>query len=405
MGASRRTMKIADIKVGSRHRKNFGDIAALAKNIEEIGLLHPVVIRPDGRLIAGERRIKALKHLGRKDIAVTIVDLDKVVRGEYAENFFRKAFVPSEWVDIEDALLADERAKAKQRQREAGERGSEGGRGKRKTLGGNSPKGKRAPRAVDTVARVIGKDRRTVEKARAVRDAARAEPEKFGKFLTEMNRTEKVNGPYRRFINTQQAERIRAEPPPLPGNGPYRAGKVDIPWAYEPDDDNAPQRGVLPYSTMSIEQACALDVASMLHDDCIVGMWVTNFVLSRGLHLAVLHAWGKLEPKTIITWPKDRVGRGHWTLGQTEHLVIATRGKAIVTRGDHTTLLKGPFHLVQKNVHSAKPVEAYDYFESLCPAPRYFDLFSRYKHNDKWDCHGDEAPVAASAQSDKVDAG
>jgi len=32
--------------------------------------------------------------------------------------------------------------------------------------------------------------------------------------------------------------------------------------------------------------------------------------------------------------------------------------------------------------------------ESLCPAPRYADLFSRYRHNDKWDCHGDEAPPA-----------
>jgi hypothetical protein len=30
--------------------------------------------------------------------------------------------------------------------------------------------------------------------------------------------------------------------------------------------------------------------------------------------------------------------------------------------------------------------------ESLCPAPRYADLFSRYRHNDNWDCHGAEAP-------------
>jgi N6-adenosine-specific RNA methylase IME4 len=42
--------------------------------------------------------------------------------------------------------------------------------------------------------------------------------------------------------------------------------------------------------------------------------------------------------------------------------------------------------------HSAKPPEFYDLVESLCPAPRYADLFSRYRHNEKWDCHGDEAP-------------
>ena len=44
-----------------------------------------------------------------------------------------------------------------------------------------------------------------------------------------------------------------------------------------------------------------------------------------------------------------------------------------------------------------KPPEFYDFVESLCPAPRYADLFSRYRHNDKWDCHGDEAPPPGDA--------
>jgi hypothetical protein len=32
--------------------------------------------------------------------------------------------------------------------------------------------------------------------------------------------------------------------------------------------------------------------------------------------------------------------------------------------------------------------------ESLCPSPRFVDLYSRYRHNDKWDCYGDEAPTS-----------
>jgi N6-adenosine-specific RNA methylase IME4 len=143
---------------------------------------------------------------------------------------------------------------------------------------------------------------------------------------------------------------------------------------------------------MSIDQACALDVRSILADVCAVGFWVTNFILVRGLHLPILRAWG-LEPESLITWPKERAGRGQRIIGQTEHLVIATRGKPMVTLTDQTTLLKGPFHLVQKE-HSAKPIEAYDFFESLFPAPRYFDLFSRYQHNERWDCHGNQAPAA-----------
>jgi N6-adenosine-specific RNA methylase IME4 len=66
---------------------------------------------------------------------------------------------------------------------------------------------------------------------------------------------------------------------------------------------------------------------------------------------------------------------------------MAVRGKPIVTLSTQTTLLRAP-----RRAHSQKPVEFYDLVESLCPAPRYADIFSRYRHNEKWDCHGDEAP-------------
>ena len=74
------------IVVGTRHRKDMGDIASLAASMAELGLLQPIVIRPDGRLIAGERRLRAAKLLGWTAIPVTVVDLDAVVRGEFAEN-------------------------------------------------------------------------------------------------------------------------------------------------------------------------------------------------------------------------------------------------------------------------------------------------------------------------------
>jgi N6-adenosine-specific RNA methylase IME4 len=175
---------------------------------------------------------------------------------------------------------------------------------------------------------------------------------------------------------------------------------VDVPWAYEPDDDNVDtsQRAALPYPTMTIEQLCALDVGSIMHQDAVLGFWVTNYILLQGLHIPVLRAWG-FESKALVTWPKDHPGRGHWLKGQTEHLIIATRGNSIVTLTDQTTLLRGPFQLVRKSAHSSKPVEAYTFFESLCPAPRYCDLFSRYQHNDKWDCHGDQAPSPSAADT------
>jgi ParB family transcriptional regulator, chromosome partitioning protein len=68
-------LAISKIRVRNRYRKFLGDTESLASSIKELGLLHPIVVRPDGRLIAGERRLAACKRLGRKTVPVTIVDL------------------------------------------------------------------------------------------------------------------------------------------------------------------------------------------------------------------------------------------------------------------------------------------------------------------------------------------
>ena len=53
------TMPISAIILGNRHRRDMGDIEGLAANIADLGLLHPIVVRPDGQWIAGERRLHA----------------------------------------------------------------------------------------------------------------------------------------------------------------------------------------------------------------------------------------------------------------------------------------------------------------------------------------------------------
>ncbi len=64
-------LPITKIKVRNRYRRDLGDLAGLAASIKEIGLLHPIVVRSDGRLIAGERRLQACKLLGWKTVPVT----------------------------------------------------------------------------------------------------------------------------------------------------------------------------------------------------------------------------------------------------------------------------------------------------------------------------------------------
>jgi N6-adenosine-specific RNA methylase IME4 len=362
---------IAAISVGVRHRRDLGDIDALAASIGDIGLLHPIVITPDATLIAGARRLEACKRLGWTHIPVTVVGLDNIVRGEFAENNVRKDFTLSEAVAIKRALEPIERAAATERQ------GARTDKHPEKFSTGSSG------RALDNVAKVVGKHRTTIAKAEAIVEAAEAEPQKFGHLLTAMDRTGRVNGVYRRLKNAKQAAEIRKEPPPLPGNGPYRVIVADPPWPYEKRDEDPSRRGVRPYPTMSIKQICGIDVASLAHDDCILWLWTTNHHPREAFE--VIDAWG-FEQKTILTWAKDRMGYGDWLRGQSEHCLMAVRGKPTVTLTNQTTLLHAPV-----GEHSVKPVEFYELVESLCPAPRYADLFSRYQHNERWDCHGDEA--------------
>jgi ParB family chromosome partitioning protein len=89
----------------------MGDIPGLAKSIFELGLLQPIVITKDHKLVAGGRRLEAFKVLAEEDsrfssIPATIVDLDEAgqLQGEHDENECRKPFTPSEKVAIMRAI-------------------------------------------------------------------------------------------------------------------------------------------------------------------------------------------------------------------------------------------------------------------------------------------------------------
>jgi ParB family transcriptional regulator, chromosome partitioning protein len=66
------TRRIDSIIVGQRFRRDFGDIEGLADSIKALGLLQPIVVTPDGRLLCGERRLRACRLLGLAEISVTV---------------------------------------------------------------------------------------------------------------------------------------------------------------------------------------------------------------------------------------------------------------------------------------------------------------------------------------------
>lgn len=63
---------VDSIHVGNRHRKDLGDIDALATSIERDGLLQPITVTPDGVLVCGARRLAAIKQLAWTEVRVWV---------------------------------------------------------------------------------------------------------------------------------------------------------------------------------------------------------------------------------------------------------------------------------------------------------------------------------------------
>ena len=98
-------LKITDIKIGSRHRKEMGSLTSLADSIRQEGLLQPIGVTEKLELVFGERRLRATRDiLKKKTILARIVDVTSIIAGEYAENEIRKDFTPSERVAIAKAI-------------------------------------------------------------------------------------------------------------------------------------------------------------------------------------------------------------------------------------------------------------------------------------------------------------
>lgn len=86
---------ISSIEVTDRIRQDFGDITDLAASIASEGLIQPIVVTANHRLVAGERRLRAHRHLGLstiKAVYIEVLDEAHLTRLEASENIMRRDF-------------------------------------------------------------------------------------------------------------------------------------------------------------------------------------------------------------------------------------------------------------------------------------------------------------------------
>ena len=89
----RTTLPLTSITILNRQRLDLGDIRDMADSIQQHGLIQPIVIDQNNRLIAGERRYRAHELLGRTTIDVVykeVLSEDILHELELEENIRRK---------------------------------------------------------------------------------------------------------------------------------------------------------------------------------------------------------------------------------------------------------------------------------------------------------------------------
>lgn len=171
-------MRIDAIKIEGRHRKDFRDLDSLAASIEELGVLQPVLVTADFRLIAGERRIRAANSLGMETIPARVVshlsEAADLLKAERDENVCRQEMTVSEKVSLAKQIEELEKPAAAERQAE----GQDAGRESRWDGSGSAePEPKKERRAADLAGEAVGMSRITYQRAKYVMDTAEDQTE------------------------------------------------------------------------------------------------------------------------------------------------------------------------------------------------------------------------------------
>jgi N6-adenosine-specific RNA methylase IME4 len=356
-----RLLPISQIRIGLRHRKDVGDLSALAASIES-GLLQPIGVSPEMELIWGYRRLLATRDVLKRDVILSrVVSVVSIAQGEFDENTLRKDFSPSERVAIIETL-----------------RGYSHG-GDRKSYQDRNCDLDRL--TTKEAAGRVGFCRDDYFRAKQVVEAAKEDPGRFAHLVERMDKTGRIAGAYRELKIAQESEKIRQEPQPLP-QGPFRVAVVDPPWEFE-EGYSLSRLGVTPYPTMSIGEIKALPVPEIMCPDSVLWLWTTNRHLAGGEAGQILKHWG-FRPVTLLTWVKERAGTGVWLRGQTEHSVLAVRGRPVQPRMAESTMLQAP----RTGTHSSKPDAFYELVERLCPGSKV-EIFAR-KPRQGWTTWGSE---------------
>ena len=360
------TLDVRDIQINPEYARAVPSLtddeyAKLKNSIQKDGLYEPIIINKEYVILDGHHRFKACKELEVTPRYTVKHFENQLQERKYviATNLYRRQLTSFQKVELAEPLIAIERELAKLRM-----------------LKGDPRQNFAEGKALERVAEDIGVSHETIRQALYVKENAPKE-------VVDRVRAGKksISGAYRELKKKEKISELRQEIPEIPDpEGVFGVIVVDPPWPYRltgnNEYDSEGNRADSPYPEMSLEEIKNIELPC--DDDCVLWLWTTNRFMHEAYHC--LEAWG-FEPKTILTWVKDRMGLGRWLRSQTEHCILAVKGSPLVDLVNETTVLEAP-----NRGHSTKPDEFYELVDRLCVGTK-IDWFSR-KSRPGWAGYG-----------------
>jgi N6-adenosine-specific RNA methylase IME4 len=163
-------------------------------------------------------------------------------------------------------------------------------------------------------------------------------------------------------------------------NKEYQVVYADPPWRYDFSKSDSRQIENR-YPTMDIEEIKKLQVPTA--PNAVLYLWATSPKLPEAL--SVMSAWG-FTYKSKGIWDKQIPGCGYWWRGQTEDLLVGTKGKF---SPPIPSLRISSLYSEKRTQHSKKPNYFRNQITKWYPNQLKIELFSR-GYYDGWDVWGNE---------------
>jgi len=375
-------------------------VKALAQSIQEVGLLHPITIKPSNVLSAGWHRLAACKSLGWTMIPAMVIDLDEL-RNELLqidENLARNVGTALERIEA----LARRKVIYEELHPEA-KAGTRRATGMNKSLGYDVAEINAATFAQDTAAKTGKTDRSirqdvqiakllTGETKETIRDTevadkktellelAKIEPEQQQEVAAKLKtgKAKTVRDAKRQIIQEQAKEA------PLLPSDKYRIIYADPPWKYSNTMPDNFKEQADHYPLMTVTELCEFPVKNITADNAVLFIWVTSPILEDAFKVII--AWG-FKYKASFLWDKIKHNMGHYNSVRHEFLLICVKGSA---QPDVKKLFDSVVS-IERGQHSEKPERFREIIDTLYTHGKRIELFARRKV-DGWDCHGNEVP-------------